>query len=150
MIYTYPAIFMKYEKDESYGIYFPDFGSMTHGKDLNDAMAMAIDLLALQISVRKDNVDDIPSPSNINSIDCTSYINKLENNFTEKEKQEDRIIESFANYVSVDVEEYAKKYITKYDKKTLTIPHWLNIKAQEKGINFSKTLTKALLEILKI
>lgn len=40
-------------------------------------------------------------------------------------------------------------YITKYDKKTLTIPHWLNVKGQEANINLSKLLTQALINYFK-
>ena len=47
--------------------------------------------------------------------------------------------------VSVDVEEYAKNHFEKSVRKTLTIPAWLNKAAQEKQINFSKTLQEALL-----
>ena len=150
MIYTYPAVFMKYKKDNHYGIYFPDLDNITDGKDLNDAMFMATDLLALTLSTLIDNNRKIPFPSQLNNIKPKDIIDELQNDFTDKEKKEDEISEYFVNYVSVDPIEYAKKYINKYDKKTLTIPHWLNVKAQEKGINFSKTLTKALIDILKV
>lgn len=150
MIYTYPAVFMKYKKDNHYGIYFPDLDNITDGKDLNDAMFMATDLLALTLSTLIDNNQKIPFPSQLNNIKPKDIIDELQNDFTDKEKKEDEISEYFVNYVSVDPIEYAKKYINKYDKKTLTIPHWLNVKAQEKGINFSKTLTKALIDILKV
>lgn len=86
MIYTYPAIFIKYKKDGSYGAHFPDLGCCTDGCDLNDAMAMAIDLLSLNISIRKDYKENIPEPTNINEIDCQAYINKLEIDFTSQEK----------------------------------------------------------------
>ena len=52
---------------------------------------------------------------------------------------------AFINMVSVDVEEYAKNHFEKSVRKTLTIPAWLNKAAQEKQINFSKTLQEALL-----
>ena len=37
-------------------------------------------------------------------------------------------------------------YNTKYIKKTLTVPAWLNELSEKKGINFSKVLQDALLE----
>lgn len=150
MIRTYPALFMKYKKNNSYSIYFPDLDKMTDGKDLNDAMYMANDLLALVIFSMTEDKMKIPAPSKIDAINPKEIINNIQNDFSEKEKKDNEISEYFVNYVSIDVEEYAKKYITKYDKKTLTIPHWLNVKAQEKGINFSKTLTDALISILKV
>ena len=51
--------------------------------------------------------------------------------------------------VSVDVKAYAKEHFDKSVRKTLTIPAWLNTAAQEKGINFSKTLLEALMSKLK-
>ena len=48
-----------------------------------------------------------------------------------------------------DVEEYAKYHFEKAVRKTLTIPAWLNVAAQEKHINFSQTLQEALLMKLK-
>ncbi len=51
--------------------------------------------------------------------------------------------------VSVDVMEYAKNHFEKSVRKTLTIPSWLNTAAQEKHINFSKTLQEALFAKLR-
>lgn len=52
---------------------------------------------------------------------------------------------SFVTMISVDID------LSKMDKavkKTLTIPNWLNEKAEQEGINFSKTLQEALIEKL--
>ncbi|MDO4721445.1 MAG: type II toxin-antitoxin system HicB family antitoxin [Peptostreptococcaceae bacterium] len=52
---------------------------------------------------------------------------------------------SFVTMISVDID------LSKMDKavkKTLTIPSWLNEKAEREGINFSKTLQEALIEKL--
>ena len=51
--------------------------------------------------------------------------------------------------VSVDVSEYAKEHFEKTVRKTLSIPEWLNNAAQEKKINFSKTLQEALIEKIR-
>ena len=56
---------------------------------------------------------------------------------------------SFVNMVSVDVAEYARTHFEKSVRKTLTIPAWLNIAAQEKKINFSQTLQDALIAKIK-
>ena len=52
---------------------------------------------------------------------------------------------AFVNMVSVDVTEYAKEHFEKSVRKTLTIPAWLNVAAQERKINFSQTLQETLL-----
>ena len=57
--------------------------------------------------------------------------------------------DAFISMVSVDVAEYAKTHFEKSVRKTLTIPAWLNIAAQEKKINFSQTLQEALLAKIK-
>ncbi|MBR4542783.1 MAG: hypothetical protein IKO53_01095 [Lachnospiraceae bacterium] len=56
---------------------------------------------------------------------------------------------AFVNMVSVDVAEYARTHFEKSVRKTLTIPAWLNIAAQEKKINFSQTLQDALIAKIK-
>ena len=52
--------------------------------------------------------------------------------------------------VDVDFGEYRRKNDMKAVKKTLTIPSWLNFKAEKAGINFSAILTAALKSELKI
>ena len=48
------------------------------------------------------------------------------------------------------MKEYLDKYSNKSVKKTLSIPAWLNTKAEKANINFSKILQKALIEELNI
>ena len=141
MTYTYPAVFMKKSKNESYEIYFPDLDRITNGNGLDEGIAMATDMLAMSLYAITKNNDNIPNPTQINSIDPSQIIKKLQIN---------NVSESFVNYISVNLDEYQKKHITKYDKKTLTIPHWINVIATSRGINFSKTLTEALIEKLNI
>ena len=52
--------------------------------------------------------------------------------------------------MDVDFNEYRKKLATKRIKKTLTIPSWLNEKAEAENINFSRLLEEALLNKLNI
>lgn len=51
-------------------------------------------------------------------------------------------------FVDVDIMSYNEKYRNRAVKKNCTIPYWLNKEAERRGINFSKVLQKALLEIL--
>jgi len=44
--------------------------------------------------------------------------------------------------------EYRRENDNRAIKKTLSIPSWLNSKAEKAGINFSQTLQKALKEEL--
>ena len=52
--------------------------------------------------------------------------------------------------VEFDPVAYLKRNGTKSVKKTLTIPEWLNILAEEKNINFSQVLQNALKEKLNV
>ena len=49
-----------------------------------------------------------------------------------------------------DEEAYLRKTDNRAVKKTLTIPSWLNHKAEEKNLNFSKILQSALKQELGI
>ena len=46
----------------------------------------------------------------------------------------------------IDLTSFAEKWNKKLVKKTVNIPMWINTKAEELKINFSKTLEETLLE----
>ena len=56
----------------------------------------------------------------------------------------------FISFVSIDMEDYRKKFNNKSIKKTLTIPEWLNYLSEKNNINFSQVLQEALKEKLGI
>ena len=56
----------------------------------------------------------------------------------------------FIDLVKWDEEEYLKRTDNKAVKKTLTIPSWLNHKAEEKQLNFSQILQRALKQELEL
>ena len=55
-------------------------------------------------------------------------------------------ISKFKTYIVVDISAFAEKWGKELVKKTVNIPKWINTKAEELKINFSKTLEEALLE----
>lgn len=122
MKYVYPAIFTPLPSGE-YDIRIPDLpGCITCGKDLADAIEMAEDAVAMWLCDAEDTQEIIPSPSD-----------KLNVNHLQ-----------FVNFVVADTEKYRKENDNRAVKKTLTIPSWLNAKAEKAGINFSQTLQDAL------
>lgn len=126
MKYVYPAIFTPLPSGE-YDIRIPDLtGCITCGKDLADAIEMAEDAAAMWLCDAEDNQEIIPVPSK-----------ELNANHPQ-----------FVNFVVADTEEYRKENENRAVKKTLTIPSWLNAKAEKAGINFSQTLQDALKERL--
>lgn len=134
MLSAYPACFFK--DDDGYSVVFPDLNYLaTCGRTVDEAFAMAIDVLAGYLFTGKKDGDAIPAPSDMKDIDIAAVA---------KEIDEVKPQESFVNIVAVDVNEYAKKHFGKAVKKTLSIPAWLNDLAVAEGINFSQALQDAL------
>ena len=118
---------------------FPDLNWLaTNGSTETDAMNMAVDCLAGYLySIQRDG-DQVPPASNMDDVSLEAIAKELDTDTKG----------AFVNMVSVDVTEYARNHFEKSVRKTLTIPAWLNVAAQEKKINFSQTLQEALIKKL--
>ena len=124
----YPSVFHIAEEG-GFWITFPDIPEcMSEGDNLEEAYKMASDALGLAITSRMEDREEIPTPSQITSIDLSE--NKDE----------------FVAIIEFDLEEYRKKHSSRLVKKTLTIPEWLNKEATDMGLNFSKILQEALIK----
>jgi antitoxin HicB len=129
---VYPACFYPCEEG-GYTVIFQDLpGCVTEGDTLSEAMDMAVDAASGWLLDSIENNEQIPQASDIKSIVADEYEN------------------GFVSLVSIDLDEYSKKYGDKAVKKTLTIPQWLNTLAERKGVNFSQILQTALKEHLGI
>lgn len=136
MLSIYPACFYK-EKDGGYSVIFPDLNHLsTCGDTLENAMEMAVDCLAGFLYTAKQDGEAVAKPSEIESVDVNAEYDDYES--------------AFVNMVAVDVAEYAKKHFERSVKKTLTIPAWLNDRAEQANINFSAVLQEALKQRLQI
>lgn len=136
MISVYPACFYK-EKEGGYSVIFPDLNHLaTCGDSFEKAFEMAVDCLAGYLYSAKMENQTVPAASDMAEINVDSEYDEYES--------------AFVNLVSVDVEEYARNHFEKADKKTVTIPHWLNVMAKEKGANFSAILQNGLKDFLGI
>ncbi len=128
MKYTYPVVFEN--DDGQIGVSVPDVaGCFTFGETITEAIEMAEDALAMMLVHYEDNKQAIPEPSDISEI-------KVKN--------------GFVNYVIADTDKWRKQFSEKSIKKTVTIPAWLNYKAESEGINFSQELQRAVKEKLCI
>lgn len=125
---VYPAIF-NLEEDGTYSVEVPDLkGCITQGETLDEAIQMAEDAALGWLLTAVEDMEDLPKPSNINNI-------KLESE------------NSFTSLLLLDLTTYSQKYgERKSIKKTLSIPVWLNERAEKCGVNFSKILQDALFE----
>ena len=79
MKHIYPAIF---HKDDSgrFSVLFPDFDVATCGDDLDDAIAMAEDCLALQLKGLREDGEAFPAPSPLAKLDPAAYFNDFGSN----------------------------------------------------------------------
>ena len=120
--YAYPAIFE--QEDSGFFVRFPDIHPCyTEGKTLEEAAIRAKDVLESRLGVAMEQGETLPTPSDINSLDG------------------DRVM-----LVIADIENIKSQ--TRYVKKTLSIPYWLNAAAEKAHINFSGVLQEALRERL--
>ena len=120
--YAYPAVF---EKDETgYFAKFPDIHPCyTEGKTLEEAVIMAKDVLESRIEVALESGETLPAPSDMDSLSGGRVM-----------------------LIVADVENIKSQ--TRFVKKTLSIPYWLNAAAEKEHINFSGVLQEALKERL--
>ncbi len=136
---VYPVLFYQ-EEDGRYSTFVPDLNNAsTFGDTLEDAMYMSQDLIAGIMLDLMEEGEKIPKSSSIDKVSFKTLENDLEmNELVFKSK--------FKTYIAVDLNEFAKKWNKKLIKKTVNIPVWLNTKAEELRINFSKTLEEALIQ----
>lgn len=135
----YPVLFFE-EKEDGYSVFVPNLeNASTCGNTLEEAMNMAEDLIAGIILDLMEEGHKIPEASKLEEISFEELENAL--------KMEDwDYVSKFKTYVVVDISSFAKKWGKELVKKTVNIPKWVNTKAEELKINFSKTLEEALLE----
>lgn len=129
----YPACFYPCEEG-GYTVVFPDLpGCVTEGDTLLETLDMATDAASgWLLYLLEEEKLPIPISSDIKSIVPDEYEN------------------GFVSLISIDIDEYSKRHGNKAVKKTLTIPAWLNSFAEEKNVNFSQVLQKALIKHLGI
>lgn len=125
MKYVYPAVF---ESDEDkISVTVPDIdGCITFGDNMADAMAMVKDALEMMLVHYEDNDLSIPPASDIRTMNSDNPI----------------------SYILADTDEWRRQFDNRAVKKTLTIPAWLNSKAEKAGVNFSQVLQDALKKLL--
>lgn len=133
----YPAVVTK--EDGVYYVGLVDFDRLedgninyyaTYSEDLEKVSTTIRESLALYLADLLDMKKEFPEPSKLEDI-------KLKEN-------------QFIQVISVDPVYEAAKVTNVLKKKTVNIPAWLDIVAQEKKINFSQLLQKALKKELGI
>lgn len=144
MLVSYPALFYLETSegyDSGFSVFFPDFPEMagTSGSDIPEALENASDYLGILLAAEIEEDRTLPEPSLINSLSL------IENNPFKSDSEfilEYDAEKSFISMVSVDLTEYLGS--EEPIKKTLTIPKWADKLGKEMHLNFSKTLTEAI------
>ena len=125
---TYPACFYPCEERKgAYTVEVPDLpGCVTEGDSLVDAILMVADAASGWVLDELEDGKAAPAPSKMSDV-------------APKEG-------GFVNLIVLDMDGYAAKYGNKAVRKNLTIPAWLNTRAEARNINFSQVLQEALEE----
>ena len=120
----YPATIEK--TDNQYWLEFPDLdGCQTWGDTIEEVLTNAVEALEGYILSRLENGLVIKKASDIKDIAVSEDITKT--------------------YIYCDIDIKSNKSV----KKTLTIPEWVNQLGVDNNINFSQTLTDAIIQQYK-
>jgi len=119
----YP-ITIEVDEDGWYVAYAPDFKNATQGKDLDEALYMAEDMISILAVCLQDDGQELPEPSELRNL-----------------PQGEKVISTL---VRCDLVAYRAKMDDRAVRKNLTIPNWLNVEAEKAQINFSQVLQEAL------
>ena len=130
----YPVIFTetKDEKDTVL-VFIPDLNGMTEGYGLANAISMAKDYIGNALFSKIDS--EFPKASEIDDIKPET------NDFKDA-------VKSFVSLVYIDVDFYRRKNKSKYVRRNITLPEWLDDMATNEKINVSAVTQKALIQYL--
>lgn len=129
MVYTYTAILTPSEGGGKYYAKVPDIpGCVTSGKDLQDAIKQVTDALNGCLVVLEDN-NVSPAPASSQS---------------ELEHEAGDVL----TLVQADTIAYRAMTDTKSVRKNVSLPAWMAMLADKRGINCSQLLQEALLRTL--
>lgn len=130
---VYPVFFT--QTDEVILVEVPDFGILTQGKNMNDAIDMARDAMELHCISMEDAKEEIPLPSELKNLQIA------DGTFAEEG-------ETLISLVDIDSEEYRRKIDTRTVRRNVALPSWLNYEAEKAHINVSRVLQEALVSTL--
>ena len=122
MKYAYPIVITPSGGD--YVVFVPDLYINTQGSSVADAMEMARDAIGMWGCYEQDENRAIPVPGNQAEVKASAG--------------------DIVTLVDVDFDEYRRRHENRVVRKNVTIPSWLNERAEAAGVNFSAVLQNAL------
>ena len=127
MKYVYPAVL--YPDDGKIGVTVPDLpGCHTFGDDWADALFFAKDAIEIWLWSAEDEGIAIPPASKTVPLEPGETL----------------------TLIAADTDEYRRANETRAVRKTLSIPSWLNYRAEKANAPFSQILQQGLKEYLQI
>ena len=136
MTIVYPVIFTSTgDKKDTYLIEIPDFKGYSEGYGLANAIHMARDYIGCRLYDLKEA--DYPVASPLESIDITK--GEFASTGT-----------GIVSMVDIDIDAYRKTIDNHPVRRNVSLPSWLNKKANESHINVSRVLQEALIEKLNL
>lgn len=137
---AYPVVFYPAEEG-GYVVATPDIDSCwTQGDDLPEAMEMAKDAIEGMLVYYEDEGKEIPKPSTMEDA------KKIAASYDMEFVTENPIF----SYVAINTDEWRRNNNDKSVRKNVTIPEWLNKKAEKANVNFSQILQNALMQYLDL
>lgn len=118
---AYPVILTPCET--GYVVFVPAFDINTQGEDVAESIEMARDAIGLWGICEEDAGRSIPEPS-----------------LQMPEHSPDEIV----TLVDIDFNAYRRANDMRTVRKNLTLPSWLNERAEKEGVNFSQVLQEGL------
>lgn len=126
MKYVYPAILTP--TNEGYSVQVPDLpGCRTCGASLMEALEMAQDAVSMWLWDAENDKEKIPAPSQTLDVSPPQFV----------------------NYILADTDKYRREHDSRAVKKTVSIPNWLNTKAEQANAPFSQILQEGLKQYLE-
>jgi len=139
---VYPAFIVNTAdgSEHPYLVHVPDMDIFTEGDTFADAIEMARDAIGLAGISMEDNNEELPEPS-----DQAAAVEKVM-----QDTEDIDFSKGILTYVDVDFAEYRKKVDTKTVRRNVALPGWLNYEAEHAGINVSRVLQEALMNVLNV
>lgn len=128
------------ESEHPFLVCVPDMDVLTEGNSFTDAIEMARDAIGLAGISMEDHKQEIPMPS-----EQTTAIAKVQ-----QDAEYIDFSKGILTYVDVDFSEYRRKIDTKTVRRNVALPSWLNYEAEHAGINVSRVLQEALMNVLNV
>lgn len=136
---VYPVFIKQDGKD--YLVYVPDLEIYTEGDSVADAIYMARDAIGAKLVDYGDDGKSFPVSST-----SEEAVAKAKEDADEDVDFSDGIL----TLVDVNVELYRVRMRNKAVKKNCTIPYWMSVEADRAGVNYSRALQDALVNMLDL